>query len=481
MDDKNQQILICGAGPAGLTAALLFLSRGWQDIVIVEQRQANQFERGKAFNYQFDGRGQRILDHLGMGPKVYETFGQPNDSFKLVSFAPDGTSKTIVPPILIPDRKTPYWMVRSQLLNMLHSEIEKRDTEGKIKLLYGHKFEQLEEDETGDLKVTVRDSLNKAHYFKPQLLLGCDGLHSKVRKALARLNDDQQHLFQMQQHPSPSAQLKYKVIQLPPKFNVIGSSTAVEHHHVAYAFKSTTTKRNQKMALFALPVAQGAPRNINIILHEDHEFWNLSSSAEIKSHLAEVFPQVPLSELISESEIEEFATASPGQFPEPQYSNKITARVNKGHNTIHCVLIGDSAHAFPPDLGLGVNSALEDLYHLNTHLANSNGDLSSACLNYEKQRLPENAALIRMVQKTHPYQYNQVPWRLKAWMMKFIIQLGLNRLSRGLIDEPGFMLSQRHTMDFVEMEQRRTRSEIAYYVTVTALASVLLWGLFNLG
>jgi threonine dehydrogenase-like Zn-dependent dehydrogenase len=58
-EPETGQALICGGGPCGLVAAITLHQLGWQDIVLVERRPSHAaFERGKAFNYQIDGRGQ---------------------------------------------------------------------------------------------------------------------------------------------------------------------------------------------------------------------------------------------------------------------------------------------------------------------------------------------------------------------------------------------------------------------------------------
>ena len=49
--------VVCGGGPSGLAAAIKLHQLGWQEIHLVERQEDIQsFDRGKAFNYQLDGR-----------------------------------------------------------------------------------------------------------------------------------------------------------------------------------------------------------------------------------------------------------------------------------------------------------------------------------------------------------------------------------------------------------------------------------------
>ena len=106
--------------------------------------------------------------------------------------------------------------------------------------------------------------------------------------------------------------------------------------------------------------------------------------------------------------------SSPGEFPQPQYCPTLVklyegaaapsvAASDPLRTMQGCavVLLGDAAHAFPPDLGQGVNSALQDVHVLSECVAESNAlgaSFADALQRYQEQRLPDVKALIRLMQ-----------------------------------------------------------------------------------
>lgn len=479
MENKQGLALIAGAGPCGLAAALMLLDRGWEKIVVVEKREsADEFVRGRAFNYQLDGRGQLILEELGFSKQELQRHGLPNNSFRQVTFSPDGSSKPFEFPALLPGRKTPYWMTRAHLLALLQEALNRRNTDGRVTLLYGHRLEQIQRAEDGALQVRVEGADSGGQIFTPRLLLGCDGLNSAVRMGLQELaapgSQTERADFAMTRFPSPSAELRYKVLTLPPRFAVSGSDEGVSDHTLAYCFLSTYQRPNERMALFALPVPHAdEPRNINIILHRDHEFWKLRDEESVLDYLRRGFPQLDLGQVLNHEELADFATLDAPQFPEPQYANSIHFSLGHREHQQDVLLLGDAAHAFPPDLGMGVNSALEEVFILKRLLDKNKDQVSRSCSAFAARRLPENQALVRLVQRVHPYQYNQVPWRLKLWFLKFIWQRNLTRLTRGLVPPPGFVLSQKHRMDFVTMERDYLRAERGFLLSLVLVGALI--------
>ena len=467
------KVLIIGAGPSGLAASLLFADLGYQNITVVERRSsAADFEKNKAFTYQIDGRGQKLLKRLRLIENL-ETFGVANKSFHATTVLPNGSSKTIDSPIIDKDRVTCYWTTRRNLQTLLFEAVEKR-TDKAIKLLYDHTLCSVTPAENKQALVTVTGPQDTELKFSPDILLACDGLSSTTRRLLSDYPGIPEGHFEMLKYPSPSAKLYYKVLNLPPKFSIKGKQSEVNDHRMAYVFPSRHKKRNKAMALFGFPVATSEhPRCVNIIREADHHLWTLEQADDLIAYLTDAFPQLDIPNLISKEEATDFVSLNSGKFPSPQHALSLYACTGKDETTTHSLLIGDAAHAFPPDLGLGVNSAFEDLYELETFLRD-NPDTSDAFTQYQQHRLVESKALVKLVQTVFPYQYNQSPWRMKTWVIRFLIQRALHKLMPWLISKPAFQLVQNHTLKYSRILQQKTNADRLFYC-LPLLMLIVLW------
>ncbi|EAZ89592.1 FAD-dependent oxidoreductase [Crocosphaera chwakensis] len=124
LDKKN--VVIIGGGPTGLGTALMLAKRGWKEIIVIEKRpSADYYEPDKSFNYQIDGRGQKLTDLLNLTDQLAD-LSVPNTDFYLTLIKSDGTRKVTKLPIVDPERKTAYWLPRASFVKLLSEEIEKK-------------------------------------------------------------------------------------------------------------------------------------------------------------------------------------------------------------------------------------------------------------------------------------------------------------------------------------------------------------------
>lgn len=466
----HQQVLIIGGGPAGFATALMLAKRGWQNITILEKRPtADYYEADKAFNYLIDGRGQKFTDYIGITEQLAKN-GVASTDFYLTKLTPDGNRKTIKLPIVDPDRKPAYWITRKTFVNLLYQEIE-QNWQDSIKVILNAKCveinKSLNQDKFEEIKAIITIENGETIKFKPFLLIGCDGINSIVRNTLKTWDSSSPSKFEMKYFPSPSAELKYKILSLPPKFPLDEKGDEPTTSEMAYAVRSAFKDRQNSISLGLLPVKNpDEVRSANIITKPNHNIWELKSGEEMHDFLTKSFPQLPINKIVSSQEAQRFAETKGGEFPIPQYCEGFYSKLS---NEAFIVLLGDAIHSFPPDLGQGVNSALEDVCTLKDVLEKSDNNFAEALPLYESLRLPDTKALIRLMQVGYPWQYNQAPIRKKLWNVNFLLRLSLSKVLPFLITPPAFFMIQNHQLSYQEILIKAERTTRILYLMIVIL------------
>ena len=454
----KKNVVIMGGGPAGLGTALMLAKRGWKDITVIEKRpSADYYEPDKSFSYQIDGRGQKLTDLLELTAKLAD-LSVANTEFYLTLIQKDGTRKITKLPIADSKRKTAYWLPRASFMELLYQEIHQH-WQDSIQVLFNTEGVEIKQH-VEHLEIITQSQDQEKLSFIPTLIVGCDGLNSIVRETLHQM-EGQSHSFEMQKFPSPSSALKYKILTLPPQFPLSESEGDLAQTTMAYAIRSTFKGRKKAISLGLLPFKNPhKPRTANIITYPDHQIWQLETKEEVKQFLKQAFPQLPLEKIISPEEIARFTSSDGGKFPIPQYCSglyQIWGKPEDNQGTA-VILLGDATHCFPPDIGQGVNSALEDVYQIHEILAATQDNLSQALPRYESLRKPDIKALIRLAQISYPWQYNQDLLQKRLWSLNFFLRLLLNRLFPFLFSPHSFLLIQNHELSYSEILAKSNRT-----------------------
>lgn len=462
-----QEAVVVGAGPAGLAAALMLSQRGWKVKVLEKTPDPASYDPGKGFMYLIDGRGQKCLQELNpqLFTKLVESSVGMADA-KIGVLTPKGLAER-VNPIKDAARKS-YWIPRHAFIGLLLEEAKKKEN---ISLSVEVEIDDIVFD--GQFHVTATSSDAPLEGLAGSLLVGADGYRSVVRDKLESFDGAQGH-FAVDSRSSPSAGLRYKVLTLPGEFKLDTPAGEKEFSSDGfYAIRGVaSSKAKQKLGL--IPVrSEFGTRTANLITYEDDVVWEADTLESFKAYAQEQWPHFPLEELVSEKELTRFAQNRGGRFPKPQHCRSAMWLPDDSDHGA-AVLIGDSLHSLPPDIGQGVNSALEDVTVLARCLDSAGrGATRTAARAYEDARMPDVRALIDIVQVAAPFQYSQAPWRGRLWNISFLTRFLLNKLVPKFFDLPLFLLIQQSERSYSEIWRlgRRGARRATLVLGGTALAA----------
>jgi 2-polyprenyl-6-methoxyphenol hydroxylase-like FAD-dependent oxidoreductase len=156
---------------------------------------------------------------------------------------------------------------------------------------------------------------------------------------------------------------------------------------VAYGLDSVHKKPTNRLVLVLFPTKQVPYRGSVIATNPNHDVWKIDNGEDMRKWFAKAFPRFNFLDesLVEAGEWERFAKSEGVRFPPCQLCPAMCT--SNGNCAI--LLIGDSVHAFPPDMGEGINCALADVAALDDAMGNNKDDLKAALEEYERVRLPE--------------------------------------------------------------------------------------------
>lgn len=468
---KDKNILVVGAGPVGLATAITLSNPPHSyDVTVLEQvRSPSAFDPTKSYLYVVDGRGQQWTK---LFPKVHkklvERGVQNRDETVLVPpNANDQIVKRVDPSSL---QEATYWIERHRMVELLEDAILEQESgdpskEGSVRILKCHQCQRMRASLNGKIQVDVADSTNPESLSRFSIdttfVIGTDGFSSAVRDSLVDRNEGKPtwltmdaKKFEMQSWTSPSSGLRAKMLQLPAKFpiSVEGHDDYITENDTKYVMHSTRRGRSTSLSLGFLPVKDPTGvRPASIIARQNHVLWKLKPGSACKHWFLESFPRLQLDQLISDAEWTRFSQAKGTYFPSCQYCKGMQVSHPSGRSAV--ALLGDAVHAFPPDIGQGINAGFGDIIALDHALRGDKGRLlGDALRKFEHDRLPEIKSLIQLARFGSPYQYRQALWKDKLgrllWTSNLVLRAALNKLSMGLIPPASIARIQNHRISY---------------------------------
>jgi salicylate hydroxylase len=171
------RVTIVGAGIGGLTAALALAGQG-HDVLVIERRTGFS-ERGAGI--QLSPNASRVLVGLGLGGSLKRIGAEPQGVVMRAMASGRDLARVPLGPAMRQRYGAPYLVVaRSDLHTALLDAVRGR---GNIRLMVGRTLVSAR-DGRSDAAITIETGAGGRETLACDLLVGADGLHSRMRPAL---------------------------------------------------------------------------------------------------------------------------------------------------------------------------------------------------------------------------------------------------------------------------------------------------------
>ncbi|WP_369170845.1 bifunctional 3-(3-hydroxy-phenyl)propionate/3-hydroxycinnamic acid hydroxylase [Streptomyces sp. R28] len=347
---QHVPVVIVGAGPVGVTAALLLARRGVRSVVLERHRDVYPLPRAVAT----DDEVRRILQAAGIHEE-FAAVARPARGLRLL----DARHRVIAEFPRSPHGHHGFPQTsmfdQPELERLLRAALARRP---ECELRGGAEVTAVEQDVAGPARVTYRDDEGE-HVLLAEAVLGCDGAGSLTRAAVGAQWED---------------------LRFEERWTVI----------------DVTTKAAVRCWEGVDQVCDPNRPATFMRIGEDRYRWEfrLRETEELDDELLRdlVAPWVDLSRLDSG---DGFHVVRQAQYT---FRARIADRWRRGR----VFLLGDAAHLTPPFVGQGLCSGLRDAYNLTWKLALvlQQGGEERLLDTYERERKPHARHVIRLAVAT---------------------------------------------------------------------------------
>lgn len=218
----------------------------------------------------------------------------------------------------------------------------------------------------------------------------------------------------------------------------------------------------------------------SIIRPPHHAVWRLRDVEEGYKLFEENFPGMPVRSIVTAESMQRFVTAVPKRFGDVRQTASLAARAvaDDGRENAGVVVLGDAAHSFPPDLGQGVNSGVEDAGVLAAVVDAAGRDATGAevAADYERMREGDADGLSFAARNGLPFQYQQNRLRGTVDLVNVVLRQKLSSLWPRIFYPAVVSVAMETAMRYGEIARRArvTTRRMWYCALVLAVLVVLL-------
>ena len=351
MANDNDRVVVVGAGPVGLTAALALARRNIPVTLLTAEKEPVKELRGSTFHPPT----LDLLDEFGVVNRMIETGLQaPTWQFRDRETGPIATFDMS---LLAADTNHPYRVQCEQWKLMRFLEEELRKVPG-VDIRFGHEAIKVEQDDNSATVLANTDTREQA--VTGRYVVAADGAHSTVRQSLA---------------------IEFEGFTYPESFLIASTDFPFENTMTRIAYVNYIADPFEWLVLLRVPglwrVLVPAPENAT------RGF--LLSDESLQGVLQRVVQRA-----------EPYAIAHRSLY-------HVHQRVAKDFRSGRVFLAGDAAHINNPLGGMGMNGGIQDAFNLVEKLAEVWAGADDRTLNrYTRQR--RTVAIEAVQQQTHRNQ-----------------------------------------------------------------------------